>query len=143
MLHGATTRANRRYAKTSCAREFSAKREFNTTIVFFLGQEILTNVHKVATFFFSNLFLLQLLCRYLFMYENSHFYVPPLMYHIYLAEFLFLFLFLCFFCALCKERLCNFFFVNYFKEKLVLFVEKISRKGNVRKRTMREDEVSC
>jgi hypothetical protein len=34
-----------------------------------------------------------------------------------------------------------FFFVNYFKEKLVLFVEKISRKGNVRKRTMREDEV--
>lgn len=35
------------------------------------------------------------------------------------------------------------FFVNYFKEKLVLFVEKISRKGNVRKRTMREDEVSA
>jgi hypothetical protein len=60
MLHDGAARA-KRYAKTSCAREFSAEREFNTTIVFFLGQEILTNVHKLnVTFFFSNLFLLQL-----------------------------------------------------------------------------------
>jgi hypothetical protein len=83
------------------------------------------------------------------MYENSN----VSMYHIYSADSLFSFLcfyFYTFFLrALCKERLCNlfffscFFFVNYFKEKLVLFVEKISGKGNVRKRTMREDEVSC
>lgn len=77
------------------------------------------------------------------MYENSHvFYVPPLMYHIYLAESLFLFLSQ-FFAHYVKSDYATFFFVNYFKEKLVLFVEKISGKGNVRKRTMREDEVSC
>jgi hypothetical protein len=68
------------------AREsFSAEREFNTTIVFFLGQEILTNVHKLnVTFFFSNLFLLQL---YVDIYLCMKTVIS--MYHIYLAEFFF------------------------------------------------------
>lgn len=103
MLHDGPRLQNGDMQRPRARGEFSAEREFNTTIVFFLGQEILTFKRYVLLFEFI---LVATLCRYLFMYENSHFYVPPpLIYHIYLAESLFSEFF-----PLCKKRLCNFFF---------------------------------
>lgn len=96
------------------------RESLTTTIVFFLGQEILTNVHKSNV---RSSFPIDSCCKLhadtLFMYENSSCFLC--------TTYIWLTLNILFnFCALCKDRrLCNFFYLFF------LFRELLKRKVGV------------